>query len=132
MLNPLSRISPFLMAAVLSLVVVDAAASRPRSVPLVVPFSAQVKGTVLQVDIEIREERTYDFVLRLAVSDNHDSRLRISHLAGSGAHRADRTPADTGLAIPLELIIRRLPLQHAAPIYQKRLSDFALRAHSTT
>lgn len=103
------------------------------SVPVVVPFSAQVKGTVLELDVRLREERGYLFLLQLGFTrGDESSRRRVARLAGTGARNADGGLVDTGLAIPLEMTIHRLQVPNATPVYRRQIANFALYSHSDT
>jgi len=97
------------------------------------PFAAQVKGAILELDVRVREKRRYSFALQLGFSSSDNSaRQRIALLAGSGARRADGTPVDTGLPIPLELSIQLLRSQVETPVYKKRVSEFELKAYGAS
>ena len=86
------RIASLLVAAMLA-AIEPAAASEILSVPVVVPFTAQTKGTVLELDVRLREERGYSIILQLGfVRGDASSRRRIAQFAGTGERRAEERP----------------------------------------
>ena len=98
--------------------------------PLEVPFAAQTSGTVVELNIRVREQRGYSFLLQLGITSEPGSRARIAKLAGSGSRGPDGKPVNDGLPIPVELTIWRLPLSSLAPVYQNRASEFDLASYS--
>jgi hypothetical protein len=105
----------------------------PRQ-PLVLPFAAAHKGTVLTTDFQATEDNMYWFSLQLIFKQNNvEDRERIRKLAGSGGYDPKaRKRLDNGLPIPLRLTITRLDPSGVSPIHDKEIIEEELEGYSAT
>jgi hypothetical protein len=109
--------------------VYDAVSNQSESVK--VPFEAGTKGSVAEVQFRVpRTQHAYSFFLNLYFKEgDRQERDRVQRLAGTGAHDYEGRPIDTGLAIPVRLIIERIGNNVSKPILDRVFTDHELLAY---
>lgn len=103
-------------------IVYDLVSLQPESVS--VPFTAGRKGSVVEVHFKVPKTYSYSFFLNLYFKEGDaQARERVHRLAGTGAYDANRRPVDTGLAIPVRLIVERIGNDESRVVLDREFSN---------
>jgi hypothetical protein len=98
----------------------------PRQ-PLVLPFAAAHKGTVLTTDFQATEDRIHLFLLLFK-----EKSVLPQYMGSGGYDPKARKRLDNGLPIPLRLTVSRLDPSEASPLFDKEFFELELQGMSAT
>jgi Domain of unknown function (DUF5625) len=93
-----------------------------------VPFEAGTKGSVVEVQFRVpKKGYAYSFFLDLQYKEgDRQDRDRVQQLAVTGGYDSNQRPINTGLAIPVRLIVERIGNDGSKPILDSVFTDHEL------
>jgi len=97
-----------------------------------VPFEAGTKGSVVEVQFRVPKAYAYSFFLDLQYKEgDRQDRDRVQQLAGTGGYDSNQRPINTGLAIPVRLIVERIGNDGSKPILDSVFTDHELNGYGS-